>query len=140
MTDKQIEELNTLTFDFRPGPYTRVSPLIDGKNFLEEWDLRNRFVPLSDHELVEPILALDDIYYQCETMSFKCFYIGSCSCGYTGCSAVFCDIILEYGEMVWENFGTRESSLPHIGPFRFDWDQVVEDLRKARDDHRTTLT
>jgi hypothetical protein len=141
MTNDQIEELNTLTFDFRPGTHTRVSLLIDGKNFLEEWDLGGRFISLSYHELAGPILALDDIYLQCETVSIECLYLGSCACGYTGCGAVFCDVKLAYGEMVWQNFGTNEpSSLPHIGPFRFDWDQVVKDLQKARDAHRTTLT
>lgn len=88
--------------------------------------------------MVEPILALDDIYLCCEKMSIKCFNLGSCYCGYTGCGAVFCDITIECGEMVWDNFGTNVSSLPNIGPFRFDWDKVVEDLRKKRNIHRAS--
>ncbi|MGB3623669.1 MAG: hypothetical protein WBA20_20160 [Ketobacter sp.] len=138
---QQNEEPNSLNFDFTPGPHPHVSPLIDDKNFFEEWDLQGRFIPLTYHELAVPLLALDDIYLQCESILIECFYLGSCGCGFTGCGAVMCDIKLEYGEMVWENFRTSgPSSLPHIGPFIFNWDQVVENLRKARDAHKNTLS
>ena len=140
MDDDRTRDLNTLTFDLSPGPHTRVGLLIDGKSFLEEWDLGRRFVPLSYDELAGPILALDDIYLQSEAVSIESLFLGSCSCGYTGCSAVFCDVRIEHGEMVWQNFGTNQpSSLPHVGPFRFDWDEVVTDLREKRNAHRDTL-
>ena len=140
MTDEQNEQVNTLTFEFRPERHTSVSPIIDGKNFLEEWDLGGIYRSLSSHELVDPILALDEIYSYCECVSMEYFNLASCTCGYTGCGSVGCDIKLEYGHMTWSNFrNSGGQAVPHIGPFTFDWDQVIEDLRRARDAHRASF-
>ena len=148
MTDEQNEVLNILTFDFSPKPHRLVSqfdcviPVIDGKNFLDEWNLGGSFIPLPYYALIEPILSLDNFYTQCDTISIERFCLFSCNCGYTDCDAVVCDIVLdEYGEMHWKNFGTKTGgALGNIGPFRFDWDQTLEALLSARDHLRTTLS
>ncbi|WDI30577.1 hypothetical protein PUV54_11490 [Hyphococcus flavus] len=140
MIDKSDKSLNVLSFHLSPGPYTCASIFIDGKNFLEEFDLSGEYIPLSAYDLADPILALDDISLLCESAVLKCFNLASCRCGFTGCSAVVCDITLEFGEMIWSNFLTSgPEALPHIGPFRFDLEQVSTDLKAARKQHQSTL-
>lgn len=140
VTKKNSNECNVLTFHFSPGADSRITPFIDGKSLLTHWDLGGKFIALSQYELVDPILALDEICLKAETVRLDYFIVASCGCGFTGCGAVTCNVTLEFGEMVWEDFssGSSSPSLP-IGPFRFDWDQVVRDLRKAREAWQKTV-
>jgi hypothetical protein len=88
-----------------------------------------------------PILALDEIRENCESVSIEFFKLGTRSVGLLEeFLDVGCDVeMLHYSELTWSNFrDSRGRALPHIGPFRFDFDQVLKDLRQARDAYRAS--
>lgn len=89
-------------------------------------------MPLPYHELFTPLVALEYMETYSETLTAVGFYLGSCSCGFTACGGVSCTIEIEFGEMVWRDFENNSERLPHVGPFKFDFDRVMEEIRKIK--------
>jgi hypothetical protein len=126
--------VSIMTFDFVGGRHARARIMIEGVDVLTMLNVGQAFVPLPHWDVAEPIRALDALGLQVDRVRLEYLAIASCSCGCTVCGSVGCDVTLGSGEMVWENFRTSAPArYPEVGPFRFDFEQVLSALKATHE-------